>query len=291
MPQTEQIEAQHTTARVRVLEAMRAVTDQSLATAAAIERDRGLAWVWRDPEINRDSHDDRAYAAWAIAETDYLRDDQPSQDTLCAPGVVTVSRATRAEIDKLNATKLAFRDACRELKQLHTEKTQADNHRMVSDLLRSHGFPRVSRRQAYRLVTIVDPVPDKISFSWCAGIRTRTLDRRQTEHLIQTTAPSDEAIGRYLDMLHAIDDTHFVEVRRPKQPHPRANLRFGPRDWRMVTSPLPLCLPDNAPEPEIKALPATRAAPERHRAYQQLCRTAWITELGLYRYQSGRPRR
>lgn len=287
--------------KVEVLEAMREVKARGEALRAAVVNEAGYAWVWRDPDIERPTTEtDRVFAAWAMTETDYIRDDQKPQDTLCAPGVITASARTMILIDQLNAARERFRTICAELKNAKI-KVDGQHERLVTYWLRSHGFGRINRRQTYRHLVILEDQPNepdkpdepvrrrqpvKISFSWCAPSRMKTLSREQLRQLIQVGSGSDEAIERHLASLDATDDPAFVQVREASLAQPRVNVWFkGMKEPSMLTTPLPIAISDHIELPRIKPISEARVSPARERKWKKLVEAPFLPELAVHRYR------
>lgn len=289
-------------AKVEVLETMREVIARADAARAAIVDDTGLAWVWRDPDIERPGHEpDRVYAAWAIAETDYISDQMSTQDTLCAPGVIAVSAQTRKAIDELNAAKETFRATCKQLKEIKIE-IDGREERLVSHWLRTHGFGRINRRQVYRQIHVLEDHPHKIGFCWVAPIRTEKLNFEQAWRYIQTHTGDDERIEGYLNTLVDSQEQFFAIVKQPRRPQPRANIWFEEPDSKaektkparpssrpkLKPAAAPLVIANDRDPPRIKPLPDQRQWPDRSRLWQTIEPTALIPELSLHCYQPGK---
>lgn len=273
--------------KIQTLEAIREVVAIADDVRAAIRSDAGPVMVWRDrdltPPETLDLRSPRDYVAWAITETSYHHDDQGLHQTICAPGVVTVTEATWRLISQQNAA----RHAAAQLGAKLREKMPGDgSYNVVNDWIRANvRIPgRLHRRQSNRLVRLLPEGADKVKYTWHITTTVRTVSPDKAARVLAGNNDADFSYYR-----EQLSDEAYAHVIEGTALLPRASVRVGPKGARktlMVSSALPMIRTEGQPWPSVQLPPIRRAVKKSSRPPRKLHPAPVVSNKPIYQYRA-----
>lgn len=214
-------------------------------------------------------------------------DGQDPRTTLLYPAALGVSRPVLALAREANEAKLAFKAAVDQLRKA-LSASNAGRFPALDAILRHLGASRVSLKQCYRTLPLIEKSPARIAWSWSRTRAIKQLTAAEVRRKLQGLRNPAEA-DRYLAALaHQSDEELFAQVQE-LAPHLRANVTFADGSKpRMIKAPIPVLYwrdPVGKP-PEVELPPRKPGEPTRQtRSDQRIDPQPLIPPLRIHRYQ------
>lgn len=223
----------------------------------------------------------------SLVSTIRYQEDQHPKSTLRAPGLVGVSDATLAQIQRVNELKAEFKAMVKEI--------PTRQRRVLSRM-----FPGLSRLQAYRELVILKYHPKHVHFFWAANKTTGsriTVDqlRKELEVERDATPATDvtlrQAIAYDLELLEALPGNEWLSKRRSIRVHPQCNVwaEDSPLDQEDAYLPIFYAVDASKPEPGVTPLVSFDAQESQGkrsmRSDRKVERSPYLERIHVYRYQ------
>lgn len=229
----------------------------------------------------------------AVLEQNFYLDDQEPRGVILLPGVVQGTATLLELANELNNAKLAFKQAVLDLKedgvriadarvQSHFIKT-INRHPVTQAALKRTGLTRLHLKQCYRLLTVVDKVPDSVRYTWARTKAITKIDKAEAEKRLRRVG-KDAGIERQIAKLSQISDHEHLGIVQQLQPHLRANIVCGD-DRFMVSASLPIICPDNGEIEKLKLPGQLEACTRVVRADTRLEERPFLPAIRAYRYK------
>lgn len=196
------------------------------------------------------------------------------------PGLIGVRPPTLALAETVNTLKTRL---THQVLALRTAYGAGGARTRALALLRAEGAPRVSLRQAYRHLLVLDAAPERIGFSYARAhrsIRTLTFDAAST--LIENIFDDEQDRAQALERLHAHRHRPLYQV-YPASAHLRANLVWpdGRRQARLAHSALLYPAAAGDPIPAYRT-PNDRAGARAARSDLRIAREPLIAHTPIH---------
>jgi len=216
----------------------------------------------------------RKAAVIAFLQLTFLEGQEP-KETIVLPGVLAASRKTIDLAHDVNKEKSKFKNVMTRLKQENGQTLEATIKSMLFEeyrkrdyvrktVLKSISLSRLSLKQSYRKITILDECPSRIGWTWANTRGVKVVTVEEARHML-LKYEDDAGIRAQLGKLDTLPNDEKLAIVQDLAPHLRANLVFQNNDGsikrKQVKAALPLLYPW-LPEETFPTLPA-KGVPEK----------------------------
>jgi hypothetical protein len=280
--------------RLRLLETYEQLTEHSAHLEQALATSSGNCVVARDSRYSIGAKSDRQYAASAISAVHYVDPDQTPDDTICAPGAISVTSEAIQIARDLNNIKTVELPKIRKAIKKNLAVAETTVTELTSSWLRKANMADIHRRQAHRRLIIFDREgPSRIAFSWCRARRVIRMTKEQAMSYLEKRC-NDEWAQLHKDSIRKSRSPAFARIKGAPNFHLRANIQIG-GTYKLHTTSLPVLIWDGLNFPVVATPPASpweegfvEAFKARNWAYLQ--DTPIVDQPRIYGYKKLRPK-
>lgn len=267
--------------------------------------DKNLPCVFESlsPIFTINTNNDREKAYSFISQLEYLAAQEP-REILIGCGLVASSQATLDMIEKLNLSKIDFKEKILMLRNLdnYSFKKNSELNLAIEKILESRdpefaakmrrmGLSRLHLKQCYRQIPYYTERPSKISWTWAHTRSIKKISVAQARELLIKLG-QDSGIMTQLSKLDTIAADEKLAIIQELAPHLRANLVFKTGDVTdrvMVKGPVPIFYLHSVANPQLPQYKPPKTDrdknPERgQRSDVKICQEPFLPAIHAHRY-------